>query len=390
MLSNSKYDVDEQMIQITSCQIFQSTDQIRAQWNSLAKSNLFLSVSYLRFLENASPANFTNYFIGFYVNDELEGIALAQKIDLRQVAHFGQRDSFFKKILRKFLFKNFSGQLFIVGNNLMTGSHPIYLRDQIDPSSALLILENLIQSKWGKQIHLTIWKDIGTSFLEYFNTTHISPKLNFKAQPGMMLQISPNWKSLEDYTQNLFKKYRDQFKRSRKKGEVFTKKIFDLDDLRKYEEKMHELYLNVANHAPFNTFFLPSKHFIELKIQLGNHFHVCAYFLEDELVGFNSIILNHPIVETYFLGYEEQVQKDGMLYLNMLYDMLEFGILRNYPIINYGRTAMEIKSSIGAKPVWFDSYMMHQNTWINRFLAKFYHLLEPKVDWKERHPFKLN
>jgi hypothetical protein len=74
----------------------------------------------------------------------------------------------------------------------------------------------------------------------------------------------------------------------------------------------------------------------------------------------------------------------------MLYDMLEFGILRNYPIINYGRTAMEIKSSIGAKPVWFDSYMMHQNTWINRFLAKFYHLLEPKVDWKERHPFKLN
>ena len=164
MLSNSKYDVYEQMIQITSCQIFQSTDQIPAQWNSLAKSNLFLSVSYLRFLENASPANFTNYFIGFYVNDELEGIALAQKIDLRQVAHFGQRDSFFKKILRKFLFKNFSGQLFIVGNNLMTGSHPIYLRDQIDHSSALLILENLIQSKWGKQIHLTIRKDIGNSF----------------------------------------------------------------------------------------------------------------------------------------------------------------------------------------------------------------------------------
>jgi hypothetical protein len=105
-------------------------------------------------------------------------------------------------------------------------------------------------------------------------------------------------------------------------------------------------------------------------------------------VGFNSIILNHPIVETYFLGYEEQVQKDGMLYLNMLYDMLEFGILKNYPIINYGRTAMEIKSSIGAVPVNMYGLMEHNTPLINRYLDKIFRFLEPEVTWTQRHPFK--
>ena len=54
----------------------------------------------------------------------------------------------------------------------------------------------------------------------------------------------------------------------------------------------------------------------ELKNQLGDQFRICGYYLDNELVGFNTIILQDDTLETYFLGYDEQIQREHMLYLN--------------------------------------------------------------------------
>jgi hypothetical protein len=376
------------MVKITSCQFFTSTKDLPEKWENLAANNSFLSIPYLTFLSNASPVNFTNFYIGLYVEEELQGIGLAQLIDLRQVAHFGIRDSYLTKTLRSFLFKNFSGQLFIVGNNLMTGSHALTIQDHIQPESALNVIQDFISKYFKKSIHLTIWKDLDPSKLNSFHSLTSNSFYKFSAQPNMVLELKQSWKSFDDYTLDLTKKYRDQLKRSRKKGERLVKKILDKNDLVFYQQQMFDLYMHVANHAPFNTFFLPKNHFIELKNQFGSQFRVCGYFLADELVAFNSIILTQDVVETYFLGYNETIQKEYMVYLNMLYDMLEMGIQDGFRKINFGRTAMEIKSSIGAQANWLTSYMQHRNPLINRFLSSFYHILEPKLVWKERHPFK--
>ena len=40
-----------------------------------------------------------------------------------------------------------------------------------------------------------------------------------------------------------------------------------------------------------------------------------------------------------------------MLYLNMLYDMVAYSIKKQFKTIVFARTALEIKSSVGAKPV---------------------------------------
>lgn len=378
------------MIQITSSQIYTSSDQLPLGWQVLAESNVLLSLPYLRFLENASPPNMTNYFIGLFAGDELQGIALAQSVDLTQIGHFGKRDHFITRTLRNFLFKNFSGQLFIVGNNLLTGSHAIEINENVDPQSLIQILKKTIHQYAKSQFHLLIWKDIDPIFSDLILPPTSKEYLNFKAQPNMVFNLRDSWNSMSDYSNDLSKKYRDQFKRCRKKGEVLTKKIFDLEDLIANEAMLYQLYLHVAHHAPFNTFFLPKNHFIEMKTQMGDHFRVCGYYLKGELIGFNSIIICNQTLETYFLGYNEQVQKDCMLYLNMLYDMLEFGIESEIQTINYGRTAMEIKSSIGAKAAYINSFMQHTNPMINRYLSSIYQLLEPKVSWKERHPFKLN
>jgi hypothetical protein len=72
----------------------------------------------------------------------------------------------------------------------------------------------------------------------------------------------------------------------------------------------------------------------------------------------------------------------------MLYDMIGCSIHNGFKRINFGRTALEIKSSVGAKPEQLYGWMQHQNKLINRNLEFFFKLLEPEVKWIGRNPFK--
>ena len=56
--------------------------------------------------------------------------------------------------------------------------------------------------------------------------------------------------------------------------------------------------------------------------------------------------------------------------------------------IIFGRTALEIKSSIGAKPVMMSGFIFHSNKLINRYIGKIFEKLEPPIEWQQRHPFK--
>jgi len=113
-----------------------------------------------------------------------------------------------------------------------------------------------------------------------------------------------------------------------------------------------------------------------------------GYFMDEQLIGFKTMISNGEVLDTYFLGYDDTIQKEKMLYLNMLYDMTSHAIRNGFSKIIFGRTALEIKSSIGAKPEEIIGLMKHSNKTINRFLPFFFNYLEPKTVWQERNPFQ--
>ena len=210
----------------------------------------------------------------------------------------------------------------------------------------------------------------------------------FDIQPNMILFIDENWKTKEDYIANFSKKYRDQYKRAHKKIDGIVVKEFSADDILKHQESLYNLYHYVAKNAPFNTFFLAKNHFYEMKKQCDNRFLLFAYFLNEKLVGFHTLLCNKPVLETYFLGYDETIQKENMLYLNMLYNMTEYGIENGYQKIIFGRTALEIKSSIGAVPIKMSGFIYHRNRLINKYISSIFKKLEPEVQWQQRHPLK--
>ena len=377
-----------------SFKIYRTVSALPADWDSLSKGTIFLSSAYLKSLEISAPSNMRCHFIGIFDDDNLVGIALSQFLDLRKVASFGDRDSCLKTKIREFVFKNFSSTVLFIGNNMLTGQNAFAFSDAVVVADGLISLQKAavqiqqILKTEGIKTHLLVWKDFNAFQSDDFKISAFNNYYEFRTQPNMILEIPTGWNHFDQYIDSLLKKYRDQYKRARKKAEGLTKKKLSIEEIILYNPIINNLYLTVAQNAPFNTFYLPENHFIDLKKQLKDHFLFYGYFNGDTLIGFNTLIKNGNDIDTYFLGYDEQCQREKMLYLNMLYDMVAYSINKGYSRIIFARTALEIKSSVGAKPKAMTGFIKHNNSIINFFIGKLFKYFEPETIWQERQPFK--
>lgn len=374
-------------------QIYNSVSLLPLEWNSLAVNNIFLTREYLEVLENSCPVNMVCHFIGIYDHDKLAGIVLTQFLFTEKLESFGERDQCLKTSIRNFAFKNFASHVLFVGNNMLTGQNAFSFDAEINESKAIKTLHKAINQLQknlkasGKKVHITSIKDFTAETIKPLQA-EFKNNYTFSTQPNMIFEINKHWTTEQDYIDALSKKYRDQYKRARKKSDGIIKQKMSLADIRKYEDVIYDLYYHVAKNAPFNTFFLARNHFSFFKEIMKDNFLFYGYFLEEKLIGFNTLIKNGTAMDTYFLGYDETIQREKMLYLNMLYDMIAYSINQGFKAIVFARTALEIKSSVGAKPVKMYGLITHSNALINHNIGRLFSYLEPKTDWQERNPFK--
>ena len=377
-----------------SHQIYRHTDTLPVSWDLLAINNIFLSKHYLEALEKAAPTNMTCHFIGVFRGTELVAIALSQFLDLNAIDCYGNKNQIRHLSLKNYLFRKYSSRILVMGNNMLSGQNAYAVSETANIPNVLQALKDAADAlktdftARGVNIHLTTFKDFQATEIEDFKMPAFKDDLRFTVQPNMVLALSNEWKTEQDYVNAMSKKYRTQFKRSRTKAMGIEKRELGLEEIREQEDKLQELYLHVASNAPFNTFYLPKHHFSVLKEKLQSAFMLIGYFMDDQLIGFKTMISNGEVLDTYFLGYDDSIQKEKMLYLNMLYDMTSHAICKGFSKIIFGRTALEIKSSIGAKPEEIIGLMKHSNRTINRFLPFFFNYLEPKTVWQERNPFQ--
>jgi len=71
----------------------------------------------------------------------------------------------------------------------------------------------------------------------------------------------------------------------------------------------------------------------------------------------------------------------------MLYDYVKIGIERKLGFINFGRTAGEIKSTLGAVPEELTCYVRHKKSVANFLFKPFIRKIKPSV-FEQRFPFK--
>ncbi len=333
------------------------------------------------------------HFIGLFKDGVLCGIALAQYINLSRINTFvEEKKSFY---LKDYLFKKFSSHSIVIGNNTLTGQNAYLHTNAITETEALQLLKatfNDLKKQYRKKciyINLLSIKDFNTDEFPDFDAAGYKEYYRFCTQPNMIFRICENWLSIDDYLADLSTKYRTQYNRARKKAEGIEKRKLSVEDIKSYEAQINKLYLTVAGNASFNTFHLPKNHFEVFKQQLEADFLFYGYFLDGRLIGFNTLVKNGTDMDTYFLGYDASVQKEKMLYLNMLYDMVSYAIKKQFKHIIFARSAMEIKSSVGAAAEEVYGIIKHTNPVINIFMHRLFKFYDPKIQWKERSPFKV-
>lgn len=373
--------------------IYSDTTNLPPNWDTIACSNIFLSTKYLQVLEQSAPVNMTCFFIGIFENNQLVGCVLSQFLDSDLLTSFGDRDKCIKTKVRNIAFKNFASHVLFIGNNMLTGQNAFVFTEEIDLKKALftvnqsiLSIKNILKSN-GKSVHITTIKDFTEAELPDLKNQFQSAYV-FSTQPNMVFDIKKEWNTEQDYVVALSKKYRDQYKRARKKAIDIEKRKLTLNEIIAFEDTIYELYYHVAKNAPFNTFFLAKNHFRVFKEILNDDFLFYGYFLDNKLIGFNTLIKNGAAMDTYFLGYDEKLQRERMLYLNMLFDMISYSIKKNFQQIIFARTALEIKSAVGAQPVAMFGLLTHRSNLIQSQMPQLFKYFEPKTEWIIRNPFQ--
>jgi hypothetical protein len=87
------------------------------------------------------------------------------------------------------------------------------------------------------------------------------------------------------------------------------------------------------------------------------------------------------------LGMDYDANAAHAIYLNVLYDFVADAIARGCRRVVMGRTALEMKSAIGAAARSMACWMRHGNPVGNRLIAPLVAQLRPS-EWTPRSPFK--
>ncbi len=385
---------------MTHYKIYNSVAELPDSWDALHVEDIFLKSAFLKALEASSPDNISTYFLGIFSSESLVGIAVVQRVKMYLDDVFRRTSNkFFKRLGKWVITRIVKGNALIVGNLMHTGQHGLYFDvSRISEEDFLSLISEGID-ELSQDIKINFNKNIRIIGLkDYFETDAIHENKEFfssnklyraQVQPNMLFDIRDTWKSSEDYIGAFNKKYKRRYRTARKKGKALECIELTLAEINDRSDDLYQLYLNVSDNAGVNSFKLHSKHFYELKKELQDDFKVYGYFLEDSLVGFYTFIKNYNVLETYFLGYNPDLQRQYQMYLNMLFDMACYGIDNNYKSVVFARTAMEIKSSIGARPHAMSIYLKHTNSIIvNTILRLVVKYANPVRDWEERHPFK--
>ncbi|MFK7781569.1 GNAT family N-acetyltransferase [Psychroserpens sp.] len=384
---------------MTHFKLYHSTSDLPDSWDALTTHDVFLKSPFLKALEASSPNNISTFYLGVFKSEILVGIAIIQRVEMYLDDVFRKTSNkFFKKCGKYLISKIVKGNALIIGNLMHTGQHGMYFNSEAitqddflnQLSQGLKALTQTVKKQFQKKIRIIAFKDYFEDDWFHLNESFFKNHKLFKAQaqPNMVFDIKNDWQTPQDYITAFNKKYRRRYKTARKKSQNIVCRELSLEDVNNSSQEIYKLYENVSDNAGVNSFKLHKAHFYHLKKELNNGFKIFGYYLNEELVGFYSLIKNYNKLETYFLGYKQESQHEYQMYLNMLFDMASFGIENKYNQVIFARTAMEIKSSIGAKPKQMQIYLKHTNNmFANTIMKLVVKYANPVRDWDERHPF---
>ena len=204
----------------------------------------------------------------------------------------------------------------------------------------------------------------------------------------MVLTINSAWHSYPDYLAALDAKYRRNAKEQMKKLAASGCTIEPLTDLAVNAARLHELYIAVHERAPVRLVTLPEGLLPALARTLGADFRCTVVRRGEHLLGFVTSLRDGETAIGYYIGFDRTAAAEGLpVYLSLLHTTIGDAIAWRCKRLSLGRTALEPKAALGAKPeamAWWVRHRVPAMNWLLRGLLG----AVPHDEPPERNPFK--
>lgn len=364
--------------------------------------DVFFNRDYLNLIEDCTNAQLQTRYCIIYSDLNPIGFINCQITDFN-AGIFGdliknereENESSALKLLEKYLYKNKDEnllRLFTCGNNIISGEYGFIFREAINEKvkhDLVLRVLDIISSEEKKtgMLSAILIKDFEEP---------LKPKQLFKSsgyemfsvEPNLIVEIPGQIGSIEDYIQLFSKKYRNRSRSIQKKFAAVNVKVMNYEEIVANEKIINSLYLQVFERAKFKLLQLPKDYFSKCKSIFNEKFILTGFFLNDKLIGFNSsFLLGNNKFEAHYIGIDYSLNREYELYQNTLCNLISSALSKSKHHINLGRTAAEIKTTIGAKPKDLFCYIKAQNTLSKLIQKSFIRFLQPE-EWIPRNPFK--
>lgn len=373
-----------------------------AEWTkAIQDKNVFLSYSYLSVLHKEKTEHFRFRYVIVYNRKDPIGVVYFQINDFsaslfgelieKQISELKSRRA---SVFQKYIEQNENEtimRLVTCGNNFISGEHGFYL-DVNSKKTTFKLVEGVIDcvsraEKLRGKISAILVKDFYAEGFGNKDCWYCNKFIHFNVEPNMIIDLPPGLSDITDYLTHFSKKYRNRAKHILKASSTLTKKRLSIEEVFFYKDTMHALYTQVFNQAKFKLVHLSSNYFEDVMKSNANSFYVDAWFLEDKMTSFACGFCLENEVEAHYIGFDYANNKEYELYQTILYSYIEQAILVHKTKINLGRTASEIKTTVGAKAHELLCYIKPQNTVSKLIMKPFMQFLQP-TEWIPRNPFK--
>lgn len=355
-----------------------------ADWDTVTgHASVFASRAYLRALDETAPENVRpRYSIAYRGGAPVAAVAM----QLVQVGADGLKPHgrAWRKLVR--------ARVLVCGNLLAWGRHGVTFAPGVDAVSAWpAVAEALYRvrraHKLEGQADLVLVKDLGDADAASGAALTTYGYRPFETEPDMVLELPESCATLDDYLGLFRAKYRKAAKGIVKDVDRARFRVEPVADLAAATDSLHRLYLDVHAGAPVRLFTLRPTYLPRVAAALGDGFRCTALVRDGVPSGFVTVVRDGPTAVAYFLGFDRALNAEAPLYLRLLYAAVEAALAMGCRRVSFGRTALEPKARLGARPVPLTCWVRHRipavNLALRSWLCEFTHDEPP-----DRSPFK--
>jgi hypothetical protein len=360
-----------------------------ARWDALTSGHsLFLSRPYLRVLEEAGPENLCQRYAMIFRGREAVAAVAAQCVSVS--AARVRRAPKHEKLAAPF--ERVRERVLVCGNLLSWGMHGVAFAPGEDAASLWpAVAEALYRLRRADKLSggagLVMVKDIPD---EQAAAAAALSKFSYRpleTDPDMVLEIPAGWRGYDDYLASLTSKYRKAARQIEKDVAAAGCAVEGLSDVGARAGEIHGLYMQTHLGARLRLVTLTPEFIPALAARLGERVRCTVVRRGDELLGFVTTVRDGETAVGYYIGFDRAANAELPVYLRLLQAVVADAILLGCRRLSLGRTALEPKARLGARPAPLRVWIRHRVPALNVAVRGLLHAVshdEPP----QRNPFK--